>query len=509
MTGAAGLAPRRGPLALRLPLALVPLLVLLGAAEFALGLLGLGEVAGPPPAGRSFDPTAAAFVRDGDGWRTQIFGDAAREIVIPPRDGRRRVLLIGGSNVQVFPQRHLQALLDGATPGGPGWEIVNLGREGYGSARELILLEQALPRLRPDLVVIYSVHNEFVERGFALELHEAAVDAGPAVALLAYLRSFRALEQAFRPALPPAPLDRADPGAREIPWATTEAYYAALEQNLLRMCDAAARHDVRVLLCTVVSNHLAPPYVSTLPADLAEADRLRFEELHEAGLIAIPRPFREGLRPPVRLRLSSWTRGAGLSPEQDAAALPALRPLLGALADAPAWPVDGGEDATLAGRHWPPPSGWEPEVLPLLTAIDRLLRRELNGAQRASVEKAVPLLEQALAIVPDHPLARFDLGLAQWLAGADDAQAVATLAAAQSADRSPHSGNRLSNDLVRRVVAARPAARLLDAERLFAERCPAGLVTYEIMMDACHLQPGARRVLMADLSTAILQGFPW
>jgi hypothetical protein len=55
-----------------------------------------------------------------------------------------------------------------------------------------------------------------------------------------------------------------------------------------------------------------------------------------------------------------------------------------------------------------------------------------------------------------------------------------------------------------RVIAAEHDVELLDIEQLFRDRSPHGLVGYEIMTDVCHMQPGVRPVLMADLVPGIL-----
>ena len=486
---------------------LAPLALLLVLAELTLWGLGLGEPHVGPPASRGFDPRAEYLRPVDGGWVTQLFDRESREQHIPPKGAARRVLLFGGSNTQTFPELALTDLLRQGSPADDrGWEVINLGREGYGSGRVSILFDQALA-LRPDVVVIYSGHNEFVERGFQLELEEARggeVERS-LVSGLSDLRLFRVLEEALRQRVAPEPLAAADPAEREIPWAQTQTRYAAYRVNLEHMCDQALAAGVQVVLCTLVGNPLAPPFVSTLPTGLPPEQAAGFEGLRQQGQARIPLRLRDQLRPPTRLRLASWTRGDGLTPEELATGIPALRPLLGALAETPATAPEHGDDASVAGHHWTPTAQWMPEVLPLLRAVDAVLSRDLNVAERRSLGLAQPLLEQARAIVPDDPSLLFDLGLTTWLLGGHDAQAVELLLDAAAHDRSPHSANRVVNGIVREVAAARPGVRLLDAERLFTERCPDGLVGYEVMMDSCHLHPGARRVLMADLAARLLE----
>ena len=88
---------------------------------------------------------------------------------------------------------------------------------------------------------------------------------------------------------------------------------------------------------------------------------------------------------------------------------------------------------------------------------------------------------------------------------ADSASAtrVADLRRAATLDSSPNNANDVSNGLVAEVAAERPWAHLVDCWTTYQERCPDGLVSYEVMMDACHLHPGARYVLMGDFAEVI------
>ena len=135
--------------------------------------------------------------------------DPELEVLVPPKGERRRVLLVGGSNTQLFPGEVLEERLvaRSAEAGGRrGWEVVNLGRPGYGSERLRIYLAQAMV-LEPDVVVIYTGHNEFVEAGFADDLHRRRDHAATrwtdrATRALQRLRTFNLLTRAFAPDRP-------------------------------------------------------------------------------------------------------------------------------------------------------------------------------------------------------------------------------------------------------------------------------------------------------------------
>jgi lysophospholipase L1-like esterase len=498
-----GAAPRGKSLWVKVLLAVVPLLVLVALLEGTLWVLGLGADDSVPTVSRGFDPETAYLVRHESGWRTRLYGRLDLELIVPTKGERRRVVLVGGSNTQVFPDGFLQEVLDAGDPDDSDYEVLNMGRSGYGSGRVAILLEQALV-LEPDVVVIYCGHNEFVERGLAAELERSmGGEAGQAAAGgLSRLRIYRQLEEAMRGTAPAEAVgDDVDPTLQqEASWERTEVY-GAYERNLTRMVEASMAAGARVVLCTVVSNVFSPPYVSILSDELEPAARQRFENLMTRGAGRIPKRFRAGLEPPTRLRMPSWTTGTGVSLPDG---LPELRPLFGPLADMPATPPERHDDASIEGRHWPPPEGWNQPVLALLQTMQALSERTLADGERESLRAAQGLLAQALKLAPDHPGALFELGLVTLLLGEDDDGARDLLARAAAADRSPHSGNDASNGKVRKLAAAHDDVILVDAAEQFAQRCPDGLVGYEVMMDACHMHPGARRVLMQDLARAIL-----
>jgi tetratricopeptide (TPR) repeat protein len=128
----------------------------------------------------------------------------------------------------------------------------------------------------------------------------------------------------------------------------------------------------------------------------------------------------------------------------------------------------------------------------------------LSESEVFELRHAAALLQEALQIVPDDPQALFYLGLVTFVAG-DRGVAVSILRKAAGFDRSPNNANDRSNDIVRSVAELHSGTRLLDADRVFRSRCPDDLVGYEVLMDACHLHPGARDALMMDMAKELLR----
>ncbi len=505
----------------RLVLVLLAVPVFIALCELGLWALDLGRNAWSSDLSRGFDPAARLMVPDRSergAWRTHIYGDLELERVVPARDERIRVVLFGGSNTQLFPEQVLeQRLNDSAAADGErdaerdrgwehGFEVVNLGRQGYGSRRVLALLEQAMV-LEPDVVVIYSGHNEFVELGFERELASAWDHSWEQASAesLSKLRMFGVLVDAMNPLGMPEPITRPDHAARQLRWDETVQRYEAFEANLEAMCAAARSAGARVLVVTPVSNMLSPPLVF---GDVGQHQQA-FDALRQRALGRIPSECRQALRPPVRLRVVDWYSapqdaepGEQLSPNWEA---PLLRPLLGPLEYAPA--SEEPKADSVEGAHWPRPDGWNPDVRAVLETMSAYAAPELDARTLRWLSEARLALLEALELVPDSPIAWFDLGLVAWLQG-DAALAVRAFESAGRFDRSPSSANVTIYAAVRAVASRVEGVQLVDAAALFGQRSPDGVVGYEVLMDACHLQPGARVVLMEDLARAIRQPQP-
>ncbi|RKY20327.1 MAG: hypothetical protein DRQ55_08035 [Planctomycetota bacterium] len=514
--GAPHAAPR--PLLRTCAFALAPLIALLLSLEAALSLLGLGAERGQPLSA-GFDPHAQYLVPvDGSpgAWRTQFRGieNTHKELQIPPRDGRLRLLLFGGSNTQGFPEELMQRALNEAAPD-PGYEVINLGRPGYGSERVLILFEQALA-LEPDVVVIYSGHNEFVESGFALELADRGATAQLLRALdrLQQVRIVNLAVTAFRPAgvplAPPRPEARRSPGARfnQLTFVQTQVFYEAYAENLAHMCELAEAAGVRIVLSTVIGNMLFRPRDCGLPLEMSGEMQADFEQRLEWAQQLIPSRFVEAFSPSVPPRWYAWRdtgRDRPAAPDDAVGAqsyrAPRLRPLSGPLALAPAGIVK--RIPIVEGAHWTDPAGWEPSLRPVIDAVAALHERELTPQEALATQRAAALFEQLLIDCDNHPVATFNLALCTYLLGHNDEGATQLLIDAACFDRTPRRGNQTSNDIVREL-AARYDLTLLDAEALYRARCPDGIIGWEVMLDVCHIHPGARVALMHDIARAVL-----
>lgn len=491
--------PERGP-ARKLAYALLVALLSVGLVE--LGLALSEEAPTQTTTSRGFDRNAAYFVPDPEregGWLPNYFPNGWLPFRIPPKGDALRVCMYGGSNTWTFPAHVLQQNLERASGLGPGaFEVINLGRNGYGSERVRILFEQSM-KLEPDVVLIYSGHNEFVEMGFKAELESSRGAAAELTGGLAgALRSFRALVLHFTPEAS----ERAEDEAGRVPelyqyehqkfqdqtYVETELWLDAYADNLRGMCATAREHGALPILCTVVGNQLEAPFVSAHESELPADSRDEILAALEAARASFPERYAFLLSETGnRMHRRDWIHEGRAAAPYDGPTR--LRPLLGEYGQRHGW--------------WPEPESWGGRARLLVPLLADFHRRELEPDERASVEQCRAQLGRALALAPDHPRALYALGLTELLVG-EPAEAARLLQRAQRFDRAPRCGNEYTNELVRRVAEESSEVELLDVWERVRQLVPHGIVGYELMEDVCHFHPGALNLLMRDFAVGLL-----
>lgn len=507
----AGAERRRGKLIslLHLAFALVPALILLGTSECILFLLGEGDPENALHLSRGFDPTGRYLVPDDSApgaYRKQMFDGQWPEVVIPPKSGRFRIALFGGSNTQGFPHAFLEQELNrNATPGAGRFEVVNLGRRGYGSRRVAILCAQAAC-VEPDLYLIYSGHNEFVERGFEIDLEAQWSDdwIQRTAKVAERLRTFQVLvawmsagATTASSSVPPEQWKWEHDKFAAFTYEQARERFELYRGNLREMIQSARARGAKVLLSTLIANHFSMPYASAFGAELTAQEKTRFQ-LHLAeAQAAIPERFHAILAGNAQTRIlePDWRSPAkdGLQsfPEGDLLRADVTRP-------------------RVREAKWPPAERWSPKVVPFLKSMTLFHERRLEEGERARLAEAIEHLDQALGICADHPIALYASAAVRYLHGGDDEEAARRFRAAARYDRAPRKANDAINDIVREVArefTADPAVRFFDAEAEFRSRVPLGLIGWEWMTDDCHLHEGVKLELMREFARVLLE--PW
>ena len=259
-----------------------------------------------------FESVRPLFMQSEDKSRYEI--PPARQVYFRP-DGfaaaksaeSRRIFCLGGSTVQGRPFKietsfptWLEISLNAAEPA-RRWEVINCGGVSYASYRLLPILEEVL-QYEPDLIIIYTGHNEFLEARSCDQIKRRGRLLNTLLGGVSQLRSFTLFREGClrlqgRSSLEPPP------GRPILPTEVDalldyrgglEAYRRDVEQrdavvqqfggNLRRMIELARRADVEVVLVNPVSNMRDCPPFKALPGDeLTLEQRLQWRSLCDAA----------------------------------------------------------------------------------------------------------------------------------------------------------------------------------------------------------------------------------
>lgn len=177
------------------------------AAEGVLALLDWGRPDYSADPFLGFRSVRPLFVPSDDGLRYEI--PKSRQAFFCPesfprekRPNEFRIFCLGGSTVQGRPfaietsfTTWLELSLQAADPTRT-WDVINCGGVSYASYRLVPILEEVL-RYEPDLIILYTGHNEFLEdRTYAHIKRMPAILAAPS-SLLARTRTYTLLHEGW------------------------------------------------------------------------------------------------------------------------------------------------------------------------------------------------------------------------------------------------------------------------------------------------------------------------
>ncbi|MEZ6087335.1 MAG: SGNH/GDSL hydrolase family protein [Pirellulaceae bacterium] len=217
----------------------------------------------------------------------------------------KRIFVLGGSTVQGRPyaiqtafSTWLELLLNVADDSF-GWEVVNCGGVSYASYRVAALLPEVI-EYEPDLIVVYTGHNEYLERVSVGELQSLNRLQATLLSLAERLHVYQLARQSILGT--PEPIDSntkrlvgetvqalldhqggLEHYHRDVPSRPrTEADFVA---NLESIIDYCRKQDVPLVLCCPARNVIdCPPFKSEVAADLEVAERLIFEGWMKASI---------------------------------------------------------------------------------------------------------------------------------------------------------------------------------------------------------------------------------
>lgn len=297
----------RGTLALALGMGLIAGLEGLLAA-FGLPTLAMEDMF----AGFSGSPSTFVAERDGDAKlfrlnpsKSKYFNQQSFRIPKPQRNFR--IVAFGGSTTYGRPYIHrtsfpawLARLLSELDPGHT-YESINLGGISYASYRVRRLAQEAAG-YEPDLYVVYSGHNEFLEARTFERIIEEPQTLRRARQLLHHSRLYSALYRGAQwvrgrsaAPLPAGPGEEVKARLEEI--GGPELYHRDLEfragvvrqygESIEALVKEARDHGIRLILCTVPSNLSGvSPFKSEHRPDISEVQLAQWNSLFSSASAA-------------------------------------------------------------------------------------------------------------------------------------------------------------------------------------------------------------------------------
>ena len=279
----------------------------LAASEAIIRVFDVGRPSALDDPFVGFSSTRPLFELSRDGTRYEIapahkkfFQRDGFTAVKPPDEFR--IFCLGGSTVQGRPfsietsfTTWLELSLRAAEPG-RRWRVVNCGGVSYATYREALIVDELL-RYQPDLFIVCTGHNEFLEDRSYAHLRESPVVVRAVLEQASRLRTFELLALASARLVNklrgPARDNRTRLGAeveavldyegglasyhRNDRW--RRGVIAHFRYNLRRMVDRAHEAGVAVILVNPAANLETPPFKSEHRAGISAEELHQFERL--------------------------------------------------------------------------------------------------------------------------------------------------------------------------------------------------------------------------------------
>jgi len=270
------------------------------AIEFVLAMAGVEMVVQREDPFRGFSGLVSVFVPDGDVYRTRratanrTFNDQSF-LVEKPANGLR-IFCLGGSSAYGYPWGARAAFTSilgdvlAQVHGDRHVEAINAAGISYAMHRVNIVADEVI-KYRPDILIIFSGHNEFIEPDFFDALKHRSTARNEFEYLLAHSRLYSALHalRASPPALKKSVTTRfavAVQRDRSTRYSRGEkaAVVAEFRWRLRRLVRRAQQQGVHVLLATVPCNLSRwRPEASITETSLDDRQRMQWRDAFASG----------------------------------------------------------------------------------------------------------------------------------------------------------------------------------------------------------------------------------
>lgn len=179
-------------------------------------------------------------------------------------------MIFGGSSVYNLKLNTMQSYLESS--GMKNTELINLGGNSYGTTRIHLLIKEMITYL-PDLVILYTGHNEFEEKFVNDKIKKWNNSSELMKSLLDYSATFRALKflgETLVSSIGKMLVEENNKGKRsrlpitkQVKWGVhfnKDAIYLNYRLNLKMILNILNSKNIPVILNTVAYNREKPPY---------------------------------------------------------------------------------------------------------------------------------------------------------------------------------------------------------------------------------------------------------
>jgi len=336
-------------------------------------------------------------------------------------------------------------------------EIINLAVEGYGSFRMVRIIKESM-KFQPDIILIYSGNNEFVEKSFRQDVFRRFY---PIIKIKIFLRKIRIYNVLAGFGLPLNQQQIKNSRIlrkkeweweynkfKDLKYSETQEVFRLYKNNLLKAVDIAKNNKAKVLLLTVLGNEMSMPFVSI------KQDEMKVNQHGYNKFINLIK------------------RGDKIGSSIFSFLLP---------------------DSEKDRIHWFSYTREKDKVKTFYQKFNYFKYSKLSIQENSQIKKCLVYYEKAYQIYDKHAGLLFRLGLCYYKLGLKK-KAKEFFVLAGQYDHAPRKATIVNNNIIRIITQKDKSLFFLDAVREFEEHTET-IIDWDSMIDHCHLNANSHQYM--------------